>query len=70
MIEVIFDLLEGLSWEVFELIIGIAVVAVIFWDADDFIIDFAVINEFHDAEDFGFHPDAGSERLVGNHEDI
>ena len=67
MIEVILDLLQGLGGKVFEFVVDITVVAVVFWDADDFVIDFAVVDEFHNTEDFGFHPDAGGERLVGNH---
>ena len=69
-VEVEFDLLDSLLGEVFQLLVFVAVVAIVFGNADDFVIDFAVVDEFHDAEDASFHPDAGSERLVGNHEDI
>ena len=70
MVEVEFDLLDGLLWKVFEFLIFIAVIAVVLWDADDFVVNFAAVDKFHDAENSGFHPDAGSERLVGNHENI
>lgn len=70
MIEVEFDLLNKLLWQIFESLIFVAVVSVVFWDADNLVIDFVRINKFHDAEDASFHPDAGSERLVSNHEDI
>ena len=67
MIEVKLDLLDGLLGEIFQLLVFVAVVAIVFGDADDFVINFAVVDEFHDAEDASFHPDAGGERLVGNH---
>lgn len=69
-VEVVFDLLERLLGQIFERFVGIAIVAVIFGDTDDLVVDFIAVDEFHDAEDFGLHPDAGSERLVGNHEDV
>lgn len=62
------NLFQGLSWEILESIVSVAIIAVVGWDADDLVVYLAAIDEFHDAEDFGFHPDAGGERLVGNHQ--
>ena len=70
MVEVEFNLLDGLLWEVFEFLVFVAVVAVVLWNADDLVVNFAAVDKLHDAEDASFHPDAGSERLVGNHENI
>ena len=70
MVEVEFDLLDGLLWKIFEFLIFIAVIAVVCGNADDFVVNFAAVDEFHDAEDFGLHPNPGGERLVSNHENI
>ena len=58
-VEVEADLFDELFWQVFEGLIFVAVVAVVFGDDDDFIVDFAAVDEFHDAEDASFEPDAG-----------
>ena len=64
------DLFDELFWQVFEGLVFVAVVAVVFGNDDDFVVDFAAVNEFHDAEDAGFEPDAGRERLVGDDEGV
>ena len=70
MVKVELDLFQSLLWQIFERVVAVSVVAVVGWDADDFIINFAAVDEFHNAKDFGFHPNAGGERLVGNHENV
>ena len=70
MVEVEADLFDELFWQVFESLVFVAVVAVVFGDDDDFVVYFAAVDEFHDAEDAGLEPDASHERLVGDDESV
>ena len=69
-VEVEVDLLDEALRQVFEGLVLVAVVAVVGRNGNDFVIDFAVVDEFHDAEDASDGIDAGRERLVSNQENV
>ena len=69
-VEVEFNLFDELFWQVFECLVFVAVVAVVFGNDDDFVVDFAAVDEFHDAKNAGFEPNTGGQRLVGNDEGV
>ena len=70
MVEVKFDLFDELRGQVGKGLDGVAGLAVVGGDADDFVIDFAVIDEFHHADDARFEIDAGRQRGVGDDERV
>ena len=70
MVEVELDLLDSLGWQIFEFLIHVAIIAVVCRNADNFVVNFAVVDKLHNAEDASFHPNAGGERLVGNHKNV
>ena len=69
-VEVEFNLFDELFWQIFEGLVFVTVVAVVRGDDDDFVVNFAAVDEFHDAEDASFEPDAGGQRLVGDDEGV
>ena len=69
-VEMELDLFDEFLGEVVEGFVDVAVVAVVGGDGDDFVVDFAVVREFHDAEDAGFDDEAHWEWVVGDEEDV
>lgn len=66
MIEMLFNLVEELFWKVFKGVNCVTGVAVVGNNSHDFVVNFAIVNKFHNAENFGGSVDAGSKRLVGD----
>lgn len=69
-VEMLFDLIEELFGEVGEGLDGIAGMAVVDGDGDDFVVNFAVVDKFHDADDTSGSVDAGGEGVVSEEEDV
>ena len=65
-VEVELDLFDQLLRQIGQSFVGVAVVAVIGWNADDFVVYFAVVNEFHHADNACFQENTGCQRLLGN----
>ena len=65
-----FDLFDELRRQVGQRFDGVAGLAVIGGNADDFVIDFAVIDEFHHANDARLQVHAGRQRGVGDDERV
>ena len=70
MVKVKFDLFDCPLWQIFQSFVGIAIVAIVGWHADDFVVYFSVVDKFHHAENPCFHPNTSSEWLVGDHQHV
>jgi len=62
-VEVKLDLLNQLSGQIFQSLNGVAVVAVISWHSNDFVVNFVVIDKFHHTEHTSWDINAGGQWL-------
>lgn len=70
MVEVELDLFDELLRQIGQSFVGVAVIAVVGRYADDFVVHFAVVDEFHHADNARFQEYAGCQRLFGNEQHV
>ena len=70
MVEVELDLFDQLLRQICQSFVGVAIVTVVGRNADDFVVNFAVVNEFHHADNARFQEYAGCQRLFGNEQHV